>query len=76
VAGERGVADVQREMEQARGTLASAIDELAYRMDPQRLKANLKQTLRTKAQTPQGKAVIAGVAALLLLRVVRRMRRH
>lgn len=73
---ERSVADIQREIELARATLAGAVDELAYRLNPQRVRTNLQQTLRAKVQSSQGRAVIAGAGALLLLLVVRRVRRH
>ena len=76
MAEQRGVADIQREIEQARTTLAGAIDEIAYRVNPQRLRENVVRTLREKAQTPQGRAVIAGAGGLVLFLVVRRLRKH
>jgi hypothetical protein len=76
VAEQRGVADIQREIEQARTTLAGAIDEIAYRVNPQRVRENVVRTLREKAQTPQGRAVIAGAGGLVLFLVVRRLRKR
>lgn len=71
---ERGADDIQREIEQARVQLANAVDQLAYRTSPQRLSEQLKATLRAKAQTPKGKAVIAGAGALVVILVIRRVR--
>ena len=76
MAEQRGVADIQREIEQARTTLAGAIDEIAYRVNPQRIRENVVRTLREKAQTPQGRAVVVGAGGLVLFLVVRRLRKH
>jgi hypothetical protein len=76
VAGERNADDIQRDIEQARASLAVAVDQLAYRASPKRVAENAKQTLKQKAQTPQGQAVIAGVGLLVVIVVVRRFRRR
>ncbi|MEP6599283.1 MAG: DUF3618 domain-containing protein [Actinomycetota bacterium] len=71
---ERTAEDIQREIEQARSSLAEAVDQLAERTSPKRLKQQAKQSLIAKAQTPAGHGVIAAVGALVVLMVVRRLR--
>jgi Protein of unknown function (DUF3618) len=73
---ERSADEIQRDIEQARATLAGAVDELAYRTNPKRVSENLKQRLREKASTPQGQAVIGGVVVVVGFMVIRRFRRH
>jgi hypothetical protein len=78
VAGERGADEIQREIEQSRAALATAIDQLAYRANPKRLSEQLKQTLKERANSPQGRAVIAvigvvgGVVVVLVIRRIRK----
>lgn len=71
---ERDADQIQREIEQARVALGTAVDEIAFRANPKRLADNAKTTLKQRAQTPQGKAVIAGAGVLVTLLVVRRVR--
>lgn len=71
---ERGADDIQREIEQARVSLAGAVDQLAYRTNPKRVGESVKQTLIARAQSPQGRAVLAAAGALVLILVVRRVR--
>ena len=73
---ERGPDEIQREIERARVSLAGAVDQIAYRTNPKRVSEQAKQSLKQKARSPQGKAVIAGAGALVLLLVVRRIRKH
>ncbi len=73
---ERDADQIQREIEQARVSLASAVDQISHRAHPKRVSENLKQVLREKAESPAGKAVIAGAGVLVLLLVVRRIRMH
>lgn len=73
---ERSPEDIQRDIEQARVGLADAVDQLVYRTSPKRVSENVKATLREKAQTPQGQAVIAGAGLLLAVLVVRRFRKR
>jgi hypothetical protein len=73
---ERTAEQVQGEIEQARDALAAAVDQLAVRTSPKRLVSDTKQSLRAQAQTPAGKAVIGGAAALVLVLVVLRFRKH
>ena len=58
MAGERSADEIQRDIEQSRAALATAVDQLAYRGNPKRVAENVKQTLREKAQSPQGRVVI------------------
>jgi hypothetical protein len=76
VAGERSADQIQRDIEDARESLAAAVDQLAYRTSPKRAAENAKQALKDKAQTPQGKAVITGAGALLVILVIRRIVKH
>jgi hypothetical protein len=76
VAGERTADEIQRDIEQARASLAVAVDQLAYRTNPKRVAEGVKHTLKQKAQTRQGQAVIAGVGLLLAVVVVRRFRKR
>ena len=76
MAGERSADQIQRDIEDARESLAAAVDQFAYRTSPKRAAENAKQALKDKAQTPQGKAVIAGAGALLVILVIRRIVKH
>jgi hypothetical protein len=73
VAGERSADEIQREIEDARVSLAAAVDQLVDRTSPKRAADTAKQALKDKAQTPAGKAVIAGAGALLVILVIRRI---
>lgn len=73
---ERTAEQIQGDIEQARDALAVAVDQLAVRTSPKRLVSDTKQSLRAKAQTPAGKAVIGGAGALVLMLVVLRFRRR
>lgn len=74
--GERSADDIQRDIEKSRAALAEAVDQLAYRADPKRVSEKVKQTLREKAQSPQGRAIIGLAGGLVVLLVVRRIRKH
>ncbi len=73
---QRTADDVQREVEQARASLAVTIDQLAERVNPRRLANRAKEQLIARAQTPAGRAVIGAGGALVLLLVIRRSRRR
>lgn len=70
VANERTPVDIQREIEQARGQLASSLDQLAERTNPKRLATQAKQSAIEKASSPQGKKIIAGAAAVIVFILV------
>lgn len=76
MAGDRTADDIQREIEQARTSLAVAVDQLAYRTSPRRLSEDIKIAVVAKAKSPQGKAVIAGAGAIVALLIIRRVSRH
>ena len=71
---ERTAEQVQHEIETARDSLATAVDQLAARTSPKRLAGDAKQSLIEKAQSPGGKAVLGGLGAVIVLLVVRRVR--
>jgi hypothetical protein len=73
---ERSADEIQREIERSRAALAETVDQLAYRTNPKRVGDKLRQTLREKAATPQGRAVIGVVGGVVVLLVVRRIRKH
>lgn len=70
---DRTADQIQRDIEAARVSLAEAVDQLAYRGNPKRLVEKGKASLLEKLQTPQGKAVVAGVGGLVLILVVRKI---
>jgi len=72
---ERDAAQIRVEIEQARTELASSVDQLTERLAPQRLVDQTKATLKEKAMSPAGKAVLGGAAVLVTLLVVRNLRR-
>jgi hypothetical protein len=76
VAAERSAEDIQRDIEQARVSLAESVDALVYRTSPKRVTANVKQAIIAKARTPQGQAIIAGAGVLLVVVITRRIRRR
>lgn len=71
---DRSAEDIQREIEQARASLASTVDELAVRTSPKRIISDTKQKLIAQAQSPRGKAVLGGTAAVVALLLVVRVR--
>jgi hypothetical protein len=73
---DRSPEDIQREIEQARVTLADAVDQIAYRTSPKRLSEQVKQSLKEKAQSTQGRVVIGATGVLVVLLVVRRVRKR
>jgi len=73
---ERGADDIQREIERARVKLAGAVDQLAYRTSPKRVSETIKQTLKEKAQSTQGRIVIGVTGGVVVILVVRRFRRR
>ena len=75
MAGERSADEIQREIEQARVTLAQSVDQLAYRTNPKRVANSARDRLIAKARTPQGQAVLGGAGVLLVVVLVRRYQR-
>ena len=75
MAGERSADEIQRDIEQARVTLAQSVDQIAVRTSPKRVANNVKQNMLAKARSPQGQAVLAGTGIVLVVVLVRRYRR-
>jgi hypothetical protein len=75
VAGERSADEIQRDIERSRAQLAAAVDQIAYRTNPKRLVEQAKQTLRERANTPEGRAVLAGAGGLVVVLVALRIRK-
>ncbi len=72
---ERSADEIQRDIEQARASLATAVDQLAERTSPKRVASQVKQGVLAKARTPQGQAVIGGAGLVVVLLIVRRIRK-
>ncbi|NKY87145.1 DUF3618 domain-containing protein [Nocardia veterana] len=72
----RDTEHIEREIEAARNRLASTLDELAVRADPQRIADNTKQAVLAKVNEPKVKYSLIGAGALVgvlvLIKVFRR----
>lgn len=75
MAGERSADEIQRDIEGARVALAGAVDQIAQRTSPKRVMNELKSSLKQKAATPEGKAVLAGTGLLLAVLILRRAKK-
>ena len=75
MATQRDASEIRAEIERARDQLAVSVDQLADRLAPKRLADDIKASLKEKANTPAGKAVLAGAGLLVTLMVVRNLRR-
>lgn len=73
---ERSADDIQKDIERSRAQLADAVDQLAYRTNPKRVVEKTKHSLREKATSPQGQAVLAVVGGLVAVVIIRRIRKH
>ncbi len=73
MADERTPDEIQRDIEASRAALAQAVDELAYRTNPKRVVENGKASLKAKAQTPEGKAVIYAAGTVLAILILRKL---
>ena len=76
MAGDRTADDIQNDIEHARASLADAVDQIAFRTNPRRVSESAKAALIARAQTPQGKAVLGGVGALLAIMIIRKIAKH
>jgi hypothetical protein len=76
VAAERTADEIQKDIERARASLATAVDQLAERTSPKRAADRVRHSLQEKAQTPAGKLVLAAGGALLALLVIRKIAKH
>ena len=75
MAGERSTEDIQRDIERSRAELATAVDQLAYRANPKRLTAQVKQTLKERANSTQGRVAIGVSGGMVLALVALRIRK-
>jgi hypothetical protein len=71
---DRTAFEIQQDIEQARVTLAQAVDRLAERSDPKQLANRLKVAVRFKLESPQGRGAMGVAGGLLALVVLRRIR--
>jgi hypothetical protein len=68
--------DIKREIDQARNQLASTVDSLAERANPQRLANDAKAAVVGFVTKPPVAISLAGVGALLVVLFVRKWRRE
>jgi uncharacterized protein DUF3618 len=67
---------IKQDIDQARNQLASTVDSLAERANPSRLADDLKAGLVRFVKKPAVALSLAGVGAVVVLIVVRRMRQR
>lgn len=75
MAGGRSAAEIQRDIERSRAELAAAVDQLAYRTNPKRLLEQLKQEVKDRANSPQGRIVIGVSGGVVVVLVGLRIRK-
>ena len=71
---QRSPEEIQREIDEARSSLASTVDQLAERTSPKRLADLAKQNLIAWTKTPKGKAVVGGATLFVTFLIVARVR--
>ena len=69
----RDAATIQAEIERARDSLATAVDELTTRANPKRVVEQGKRTIADTLAEPKVKYSLIAVGALLALVVLRRL---
>jgi hypothetical protein len=67
---------IKQDIDQARNQLASTVDSLAERANPSRLADDLKAGLVRFVKKPAVALCLAGVGAVVVVIVVRRMRQR
>jgi Protein of unknown function (DUF3618) len=67
---------IKRDIDQARDQLAATVDTLAVRANPQRIANDIKAGVLRFLKKPAVAASLAGVGAVVVVVVVRRVRRH
>jgi len=67
---------IKRDIDQARDQLAATVDTLAVRANPQRIANDVKATVVRFLKKPAVAASLAGVGAVVVVVVVRRVRRR
>ena len=71
---QRSPEEIQREIEEARSSLATTVDQMAERTNPKRLADLAKQNVIAWTRTPKGKAVVGGTTLLITLLIAARVR--
>ena len=66
---------IKRDIDQARDQLAATVDNLAVRANPQRIANDIKAGVLRFLKKPAVAASLAGVGAVVVVIVVRRVRR-
>ena len=66
---------IKRDIDQARDQLASTVDSLAERANPQRIADDVKAGVVRFVKKPAVAVSLAGVGALVVVLLVRRIRR-
>ena len=66
---------IQLEIDAARESLAATLDQLVYRSNPTRLRAQGQAAVVHFLQTPPGMAAVGVVGLLLTVSIVRRIRK-
>jgi len=69
----RDAETIQAEIERARDSLATAVDELTTRANPRRVVEEGRKTLLATLQEPKVKNSLIAVGALLAVVVIRRL---
>jgi hypothetical protein len=67
---------IKRDIDQARDQLAATVDTLAVRANPQRIANDIKAGVLRFLKKPAVAASLAGVGAIVVVVVVRRVRRR
>jgi hypothetical protein len=67
---------IKRDIDQARDKLASTVDSLAVRANPSRIADDIKAGVVNFVKKPAVAMSLAGIGALMLALVVRRIRRR
>ena len=67
---------IKRDIDQARDQLASTVDSLAERANPRRVAGDVKAAVARFVKKPAVAVSLAGVDALMLALLVRRIRRR
>src|SRR5262249_32825425 len=69
---ERTADEIQKDIERSRTALAKSVDALAYRTSPERI----KDMLREKANSTQGRIVIGVAGGIAVLLIIKRFRKR
>ncbi|MGH3439704.1 MAG: DUF3618 domain-containing protein [Sciscionella sp.] len=64
---------IQRDIEQARDSLATTLDELGTKASPKRAVESAKSSVRAKLAEPKVRYPLIGAGALLVLLLVRKI---